>query len=346
MQEQQASATSSAQAAYATLTDKLIDAWGESQLKDFCDRNGIPVPQGSKLNQIRALVRKHRAEILGDTLTGSAKSAYGAATGSAASAYGAATSSVGSGYSKATDTVSQAAADAFDKAIGAWSETRLKAYLDARGVPVPQASKADELRALVRKHAHKAASGYTAWTFDDWTYDNLRDYVLANGDAAGKKVANTAGATRDQLLAAAQSGYASASAAGGNSYASVTSYLSKATDSAKAQTFETWSESDLKSYLDSYGVPVPQGSTLNELRALARRQWTYFKYGTSTPTDTVFAKIGENAKAGWDWIKSQLFLGADVAQDQAIKAGDKVKEGADAYQTGAQKAGDKVKQEL
>ncbi|KAK3337869.1 putative MSC1 protein [Neurospora tetraspora] len=335
MQEQQASATSSAQAAYATLTDKLIDAWSESQLKDFCDRNGIPVPQGTKLNQLRALVRKHRADLLGDTLSASAASAYGAAT-----------SNIGSNYAKATDAASQAAADAFDKAINMWSETRLKAWLDARGIPVPQASKIDELRALVRKHAHKAASGYTAWTFDDWTYDNLKDYLLANGDAAGKKVANQAGATRDQLLAAVQDGYASASAAGGDSYASITSYLAKATDSAKAQTFETWSDSDLKAYLDSYGVPVPQGSTLNELRALARRQWTYFKYGTSTPTETVFAKIGESAKAGWDWVLGQLHIGADAAQKQAIKAGDKVKEGADAYQKGAKKAGDKVKQEL
>jgi hypothetical protein len=41
MQDQAASASSSAQAAYATLTDKMIDAWSESQLKEFCDKNSI-----------------------------------------------------------------------------------------------------------------------------------------------------------------------------------------------------------------------------------------------------------------------------------------------------------------
>lgn len=41
MQDQKASAAASANAAYATVTDKLIDAWGESQLKEFCDKNGI-----------------------------------------------------------------------------------------------------------------------------------------------------------------------------------------------------------------------------------------------------------------------------------------------------------------
>jgi hypothetical protein len=41
MQEQTESSKKSAQQAYAALTDKLIDSWSESQLKDFCDKNGI-----------------------------------------------------------------------------------------------------------------------------------------------------------------------------------------------------------------------------------------------------------------------------------------------------------------
>ncbi len=41
MQDQAASATASAQQAYKTLTDMVIDAWSESELKNFCDKNGI-----------------------------------------------------------------------------------------------------------------------------------------------------------------------------------------------------------------------------------------------------------------------------------------------------------------
>jgi hypothetical protein len=41
MQEQTESSKKTAQEAYAALTDKLIDAWSESQLKEFCDKNGI-----------------------------------------------------------------------------------------------------------------------------------------------------------------------------------------------------------------------------------------------------------------------------------------------------------------
>src|SRR5690242_2197997 len=181
--------------------------------------------------------------------------------GTAASAFGAATSNIGSAAAKATDTASQAAQEAFDRAVNTWSDSRLKGYLDARGVvcpaiptdpflhpclhnsqPVPQGTKTNELRALVRKHSHKAASGWTAWTWDDLSVENLRSYLASSGNAAAKKASDKTGATRDELVAAAQSAYASASSAGGDSYASATSYLAKATDTAKANVFDTWSE--------------------------------------------------------------------------------------------------------
>jgi len=180
--------------------------------------------------------------------------------------------------------------------------------------PVPQASKTDELRALVRKHAHKAASGWTAWTFDDFSVENLKNYLASSGNAAAKQVSEKSDATREELVKAAQSAYASASSAGEQSFASMTSYLAQATDNVKSLAFDTWSESDLKSYLESYGIPVPQGSTVNELRALARKQYTYFKYGTTTPTETIFAKVGENVGAGWQWVKDQINGGADAAK--------------------------------
>ena len=185
--------------------------------------------------------------------------------------------------------------------------------------PVPQGSKTNELLALVRKHAHKAASGWTAWTWDDLTTDNLREYLKSSGNAAARKIADKSDATREELVAAAKRTYASASSAGGSIYASATNYLAKATDSAKESLFDTWSESELKAYLDSYGVPVPQGSTVNELRALARRQYTYFKYGTSSPSSTAYAKIKEVLLNGWQWVANQLKLGSEAARDKAAE---------------------------
>jgi 3'-phosphoadenosine 5'-phosphosulfate sulfotransferase (PAPS reductase)/FAD synthetase len=308
-QAQATSATASAQSAYATLTDMIIDAWSESQLKEFLDKNGVPVPQGTKANELRALVRKNRAEFLGENVAGKASSAFGAATSSAQNE-----------YAKATDSASLAAQHAFDQVVGTWSSSRLKAYLDARGIPVPQSSNTDELRALVRKNSHKAASGWNAWTFDDFSLESLKNYLSKNGDAAAKQTSQKAGATRDELVSAAQSAFASASSAGGSNYASATSYLTQATETAKQSAFDTWTESEIKSFLDSYGIPVPQGSKIEELRALARRQATYFRYGTSTPSGTILAKIGEAAKNSWNWVAEQLHIGGEVAQKKASEA--------------------------
>lgn len=308
-QAQAASATASAQAAYATLTDMIIDAWGESQLKEFCDKNGISVPQGTKLNELRALVRKHRAEIMGDTVAAKASSAFGAATSNAQNE-----------YARASDSATLAAQHAFDDAIGTWSHSRLKAYLDARGVPVPQGSNKDQLQALVRKHSHKAATGWNAWTFDDFSLDNLKKYLSKHGDIAAKKAAEKKDASRDELVSAANSAYSSASTAGDSTYASATSYLSEATASAKQNAFDAWTEAELKSYLDSYGIPVPQGSKLEELKAEARKQATYFKYGTSSPGGTIFAKLEEAAKNGWNWVTTQLSLGSEAAKQKAAEA--------------------------
>lgn len=86
---------------------------------------------------MQAIVRKNRAQLTGDTVAQSAKSAASQASISAASAasqaslsgasaYGAATSGAGNAWAQTTDTASAKAAEAFDAALGAWSETRLK----------------------------------------------------------------------------------------------------------------------------------------------------------------------------------------------------------------------------
>lgn len=67
--------------------------------------------------------------------------------------------------------------------------------------------------------------------------------------------------------------------------------MAKQTDAAKDTAFDTWSESELKNYLDSYGFNVPQGSTKNEMIAYARNLRNWFKYGTTTPQGTVGVQL-------------------------------------------------------
>jgi hypothetical protein len=91
MQSTYAQASSSAAAAQQSLSDALLDSWSDSQIKEWADKNGINVPQGSKRNELLALARKHRARLTGDNVSASASSAYGAATTKANNQYAYAT---------------------------------------------------------------------------------------------------------------------------------------------------------------------------------------------------------------------------------------------------------------
>ncbi|KAJ6011189.1 hypothetical protein N7451_002601 [Penicillium sp. IBT 35674x] len=304
-----ASASASAEAAKASLSEELFNAWSDSRLKEFLDEHNVRVPQGSKRNELIALARKHRAYLVDQAASASA---------AASEAIGAATTKAGNQYARATDDVKLKAEDQFDAAVKTWSDSRLKAFLDARSVPVPQAGKRDELIAAVRASAHRAAGGWNQYNFDTWDKEHLLKYLSAVNAKAAKK----ADASREELAKYAQENYDQASKVGGDKYASATAAAAQATAHAKDATFEQWSQSDLKKYLDSYGIPVYQGSNINELRAAARRHATYFKYGTTNPQDTIYAKVVDTLQ----WALEQLKIGASSGRAQGQEAAEKVRE--------------------
>lgn len=151
------------------MSDTLFDAWSDSQLKAFLDERGVQIPQGSTRNNLIALARKHRAALLSG-----ASSLGDAASSTISDTYGAATSKAGNEFARASDDAKLAAQDAFDSAVSVWSGSRLKAYLDARDIPVSQPTKRDALLAKVRANKHKAAKEWNAWTFDTWDLDHLK----------------------------------------------------------------------------------------------------------------------------------------------------------------------------
>ncbi|KAJ5287551.1 hypothetical protein N7478_003237 [Penicillium angulare] len=303
------SAVASAEAAKASLSDELFNAWSDSKLKEFLDEHDVRVPQGSKRNELVALARKHRHYLLGQASS---------ASSAASEAFGAATTKAGNEYARATDDAKLKAEDGFNGAIDTWSDSRLKAFLDARSVPVPQYSKRDELIAKVRASAHRASGGWNEYNFDTWDKEHLLKYLSALNSKAAKK----ADASREELIKHAKDSYTKASKAGGEQYASATAAATKATGSAKDTSFDQWSQSDLKKYLDSYGIPVYQGSSINELRAAARRQTTFFKYGTNNPQDTIYAKVADTLQ----WALDQLKIGASSGRAQGHEAAENVRE--------------------
>lgn len=110
------SVAASAAGATQSLSDALLDAWSDSQIKEWCDKNGIKVPQGSKRNELIALARRNWAKVYG-----------GDAASSASSYYGAATSNAGNQFAKATDDASLYANQLYDQAMGyvEWAKAQL-----------------------------------------------------------------------------------------------------------------------------------------------------------------------------------------------------------------------------
>lgn len=155
----------SAEAAQASLSEALFNTWSDSELKQFLDEHGVKVPQGSKRNELIALARKHRALLVSQASSVST---------AASEKFGAATTRAGNEYARATDDAKLKGQEGFDAAVKVWSDSRLKAFLDARGVPVPQHGRRDELLAKVRANAHHAASGWNEYNFDTWDTEHLK----------------------------------------------------------------------------------------------------------------------------------------------------------------------------
>lgn len=144
------SASASAAGAQASLSDQLLDSWSDSQIKEWCDKNGIKVPQGSKRNELVALARKHSAQLTGGNAQGQAESAYGAATSSAGNYYARATDGAYGGFQHYYDLVMNQ--------FGMASAEAQKSLSSASSVASVEASKSSSLAAKSGAAASKEAS--------------------------------------------------------------------------------------------------------------------------------------------------------------------------------------------
>jgi len=199
---------------YSNVRDWIFDTWTESQLKAFCDRNNIPVPQPRTRDALLKTVR--------------------------------------SNYQSAADKLTEYSAYPGEWVYASWSNSDLKAWADERGIPVPQTSKRDELIATVRRNSRAASLNLQAWSsaisssaasatqtiadavFDTWSDSQLKKWA----DEQGIKVPQ--GSKRNELLALARrqnkllqdqatkysssaaSAYGAATSKAGNQYAQAT----------------------------------------------------------------------------------------------------------------------------
>lgn len=149
-----ASVSSAASSAQSSLSDALLDSWSDSQIKEWADKNGIKVPQGSKRNELIALARKHRARLYGDSASATAASAYGAATSQAGNQYAAATG----GFAYYTNLVKNQFGIATDAAAASASSASARASSSATSLTGSAAKAASSSSSSISKSAASASA--------------------------------------------------------------------------------------------------------------------------------------------------------------------------------------------
>lgn len=156
--EQYNSAASSAKAATQSLSNQLLDSWNDNQIKEWLDKNGVPVPQGSKRNELVALARKHSAKLTGNNAHDSAASAYGAATSSAGNYYAQASDSAYGGFKQYYDYVMNQLGMASDEAKASISSASSVASASGSSLSSAASKSASSVSAAASKAGASASS--------------------------------------------------------------------------------------------------------------------------------------------------------------------------------------------
>lgn len=153
-----ASATNAAASAQQSFSNALLDSWSDSQIKEWADKQGIKVPQGSKRNELIALARKHSASLTGGNAASSASGYYHGATTSAGNTFAQATNDayaqVRGYYDWALNNFGLASADAKSSLSSAASY----ASASLSSASFVASSSASSLSSLASKSASSASS--------------------------------------------------------------------------------------------------------------------------------------------------------------------------------------------
>lgn len=214
--QQYASASKSAAGAAQSLSDQLLESWSDSQIKEWADRNGIKVPQGSKRNELIALARKHSASLTGNNAKDSAASAYGAATSSAGNYYAEATQGAYSQFQYYYDVIANN--------LGFASEEAKKSLSSASSVASASASSASSVASVSASSASSVASASAS---------SLSSSASKYGPKSASSLSASASSASSVASVSASKSASSASVAASKSISSESVAASKSAQSVK-----------------------------------------------------------------------------------------------------------------
>lgn len=261
-------------------SDAVYNKWHETELERWLSDNNVPYPTPADRKDLENLIKNNWNDKVvspynsWDTNQLQAyleSKGYEAKKGTKQNK-DSLVSSVKSYFTETEEQISQSYANTRDWILDSWTDSQLKAFLDKNGIPAPQPRNRDSLLKTARENYNAVATklGETAaypgdWLYSSWSESDLKEWC----DTRGIPVPQPS--TRDKLIASVRRNSRIASNNAAAAYSSVSASAASASASLSNALYDSWSDSQLKAFLDKNGVPVPQGSKKNELIALARK---------------------------------------------------------------------------
>jgi hypothetical protein len=340
-------------------TDVVYNKWHETELERWLSDNNVPYPTPADRKDLENLIKNNwNDKVVTPYNSWDTKQLQSYLTSKGHESKKGAQqnkdgliSSVKSYFTETEDQISQSYANTRDWILDSWTDSQLKAFLDKNGIPAPQPRNRDSLLKTARENYNTVATklGETAaypgdWLYASWSESDLKEWC----DTRGIPVPQPS--SRDKLIASVRRNSRVSSNYAAAAYSSVSASAASASASLTNALYDSWSDTDLKAFLDKNGVKVPQGSKKNELVALARKYSAKLSgdnvsasassatssaasaYGAaSSKAGNQYAQATDDAalKAGnaqnvvysyLDWIKQQVGLGASSVSSAAVSA--------------------------
>ncbi|TKA81394.1 hypothetical protein B0A55_02067 [Friedmanniomyces simplex] len=331
-------ATSAAADIFGSASRTAYNKWHETELERWLSDHNIPYPAASDRKDLQNLVQKNWDDNVAkpynswDTHQLSnwlSSQGHQVKKGSEKNKDSLLTQV--QGYWKGTaDSANDAYSNVQHWIFDSWTDSQLKAFLDYHGIPNPEPRTRDSLLSTARSNyqsaANKAGETFSYpgdWLYQSWSDSDLKEWL----DERGVPVPQPS--SRDKLIATIRRNSKTASDYASSQASSMSKSASGAQQSLSDQLLDSWSDTQLKEFLDKNSINVPQGSKRNELVALARKNYAklsgdnvassasgYFGAATSSAGNT-FNQATDDAYGSfrhyYDYFANQIgFASADA----------------------------------
>jgi hypothetical protein len=230
--------------------DDFFDAWSESQIREWLESHKINAP--ANYEQAKAVAAKNK-----DLLAADIRAWLEEAQKTASPL-----------LSKSKEQLTNAKDAIFEQTAKTWSDSKLREFLEARGVFDYADATREQLLSAVNDYRHWTIDhNYLgSWSFDAFNSDDIKHWF----EEQGKKVDGT----RHNLVKSAQDYVSQIKSKGIDTFDAT----KDAWNREKKAAFKTWSDSDLRDYLNSFGK-VDSVTDRKSLVEKAQQNYNFFVHG-------------------------------------------------------------------